>query len=147
MAESDLCLVHHRTSHLLLVVREDTTEFSARDREPQVIAAAVAAFQTNNRNRSQLGMERKDRMSIPCIATVGTRPIFYVVPVTQQLSKAVEMGQFSEHITQVRKCTVVGERRQLNEGMEMPDIRLEALKHYVLFRSLSKSLWSEFLAD
>ena len=92
-------------------------------------------------------MERKDSMSIPCIVTVGTRPIFYIVPVTEQLSVAVERGQCPEHTTEVRKCEVVGETGQLNEGMEMPDFRLEAMKHYILFRSLAKGLWSEFLAD
>ena len=146
-AQTGTCLVHHDTSLVLLVVHEGTAELSAKDREAQIIAAAVAAFQLNNRNRSHLGMERKDRMSIPCLAMVGTRPVFYVVPVTQQLSTAVERGQCPEHTTEVRKCAVVGERRQLDEGMEMPDFRLEALKHFVLFRSLAKSLWSEFLAD
>ena len=92
-------------------------------------------------------MERKDSMSIPCIVMVGTRPVFHVISVTEQLSAAVERGQCPEHMTEVRKCEVVGETGQLNEGMEMPDFRLEALKHYILFRSLAKGLWSGFLAD
>jgi len=144
-AQTDICLVHH-ASTILLIVQEDKTRLSAKDPEPQVIVEAIAAFQMNNRNRNQLGMERKDSMSIPCITMVGTRPIFYIVPVTQELSTAVERGQFPEHLTEVRKC-VVGKRGRLSEGMEQPDFRLEALKHYILFRSLAKSLWSEFLVD
>ena len=145
--QAGTCLVHYRIPLLLLVGHEYTNELSSRDREPQVIEAAVAAFQLNNHSRSQLGMEMKDSMLIPCIVTVGTRPIFYIVSVTKQLSVAVERGQCPEHMTEVRKCEVVGERGQLNEGMEMPDFRLEALKHYILFRFLAKSLWSEFLAN
>ncbi|KAN0088695.1 hypothetical protein V8E55_005752 [Tylopilus felleus] len=98
----------------------------------------------NNRNRARVGLEKRDSMSIPAITMVGTRPIFYVVPVTQELSTAVERGEHPEQSTEVRKC-VVGEKRRLSEGMEKPDFRLEALKHYALFRPLAKSLWLEFL--
>lgn len=143
LAQTDICLLHH-ASTILLVVQEDKTELSARDPEPQVIAEAVAAFQMNNRNRARLGLEKRDSMSIPAITMVGTRPIFYVVPVTQELSTAVERGIYPEHQTEVRKC-VVGDRRRLSEGMEKPDFRLEALKHYTLFHILAKVCWSEFV--
>ncbi|KAF8342802.1 uncharacterized protein EI90DRAFT_3030298 [Cantharellus anzutake] len=146
MVQTGVCLLHH-ASTILLVVQEGKTELSAKDPEPRVISEAIAAFQMNNSNRARLGLERKDSMSIPCITMVGTRPIFYVVPVTQQLSTAVARGEFPEHITEVRKCEVVGDRRRSSEGMEKPDYRLEALKHYTLFRSLAKSLWSGFLVD
>ncbi|KAI9566181.1 hypothetical protein HD554DRAFT_2315632 [Boletus coccyginus] len=142
--QTNICLVRH--SFILLIVQEDKT-LSAKDPEPQVIAGAVAAFQLNNRNRCQLGMDRKDSMSIPCIRIVGTRPIFYVVPVTKELTMAVEMGQYPEHLTEVRRCVVGEEKGRVSEGMEQLDFRLEALKHYILFRSLAKSLWSDFFAD
>jgi hypothetical protein len=145
MAQTDICLLH-RASAILLVVQEDKTELSAKDPEPQVIADAIAASQVTNRNRARLGLERKDSMSIPCITLIGTRPRLYVVPVTQQLSTAVERGDFPEHMTEVRKCVALVGGRRLSEGMEKPDFRLGALKHYTLFHSLAKSLWSEFLA-
>ena len=144
-AQTDICLVHH-ASTILLVVQEDRSDLSAKDTEPQVIAGAVAAFQMNNRNRARVGLEKMNSMSIPAITIFGTRPIFYVVPVTQELSTAVERGEYPEQLTEVRKCVVVGEKRRLSEGMEKLDFRLEALKHYALFRSLAKSLWLEFLS-
>jgi hypothetical protein len=142
-AQTDICLVDG-SSTILLVIQEDKTVYSGADPEPQVIAEAIAAFQTNNRNRTQLGLPRLESMSIPCITLVGTRPIFYIVPVTKSLNTAVENGQWPENVTEVKKC-VVGERRRLSEGMEQPDFRKDALKHYILFRPLAKNLWSEFL--
>lgn len=43
-ALTDICLLHHAASTILLVVQEDKTEASAKDPGPQVIADAVAAF-------------------------------------------------------------------------------------------------------
>ena len=140
--QTDICLLHH-ASTITLLFQEDKSELGA---ESKVIAEAIASFQENNRNRIRLGKERKNSMSIPCITMVGTRPIFYVVPVTQQLCTAVEQGEFPEQVTEVRKC-VVGAETQLSDGMERLDFRLEALKHFALFRSLAKSLWSDLLAD
>jgi hypothetical protein len=140
--QADICLLHN-ASTIFLLVQEDKSELSA---ESKVISQAIASFQENNRNRIRLGKRRKNSMSIPCITMVGTRPIFYVVPVTQQLCTSVEQGQHPEEATEVRKC-VVGAETQWSDGMERLDFRLEALKHYVLFRSLTEGLLSEILAD
>ena len=141
-AQTDICLLHH-ASTIFLLVQEDKSELNA---ESKVISEAIASFQENNRNRIWLGKSRKSSMSIPCITMVGTRPIFYVVPVTQQLCTAVERGQNPEEATEVTKC-VVGAETQLSDGMERLDFRLEALMHYVLFRSLTEGLLSDILAD
>ncbi|KIK61393.1 hypothetical protein GYMLUDRAFT_73383 [Collybiopsis luxurians FD-317 M1] len=145
-AQSDICLIHHHQSTILLLIKEDKTLLGPTDPEPQVIAEAIATFQMNNRNRTRRGLQTKKIMSIPCIMIVGTRPIFYVVPVTEQLSEAVEQGQYPEHKTQVLRY-VVGAGTRLTEGMEQPDLNEEALKHYVLFRSFAKRLWSELLSE
>ncbi|KAF9529859.1 hypothetical protein CPB83DRAFT_875338 [Crepidotus variabilis] len=133
-AQIDICLRNHALI-ILLVVQQEEIELKA-----------VAAFQRNNYNRAQIGLEMKDYMSIPAITTGGTRPIFYIIPVTQELSTAVERGEYPEHLTEVKKY-VVGDRRRLGEGMNNPDFRLEALKHYSLFLPLATSLWSEFLVE
>ncbi|KIJ17164.1 hypothetical protein PAXINDRAFT_73571 [Paxillus involutus ATCC 200175] len=142
--QADISLVNRCGPTICLIVQAARDPITGDDPEAQVIAKAIAAFQTNNRKRAHLGKEMKDSMSIPCITMVGTRPIFYVVPVTQELSKAVERGDYPEVVTKVRSCTVVGSG-WLSDGMDIPDFRLEALKHYVLFRPLAKSLWSQFL--
>lgn len=55
--------------------------------EPQ---GAIAAFQFNNRTRAQRGLPVLEEMEVPCIAVVGTRPSFLVVPVSEGLSDAAE---------------------------------------------------------
>jgi hypothetical protein len=80
-AQTDVSLIQG-SSTILLVVQEDETTISTRDPEPQVIAETIATFQCNNRTRVRLGQPELDAMTIPCITMIGTRLIFYLVPVT-----------------------------------------------------------------
>ncbi|KIJ17179.1 hypothetical protein PAXINDRAFT_111985 [Paxillus involutus ATCC 200175] len=121
--QADVCLVNRREPTICLIVQAAKVAFTGGDPEAQVIAKAIAAFQMNNLKRAHLGKEMKDSMSIPCITMVGTWPIFHVVPVTQELSKAVERGDYPEVVTKVRSCTVVGSG-WLSDGMDIPDFRL-----------------------
>jgi len=75
----------------------------------------------------------------------GTRPIFYLVPVTRELSEAVATGQYLLSPTVVKKCVVVSNSRNLSEGMETPDFRQVALQHYTAFRTLAEAHWSAFM--
>jgi hypothetical protein len=142
-ARSDVCLVH-LNSMILLVVQEDKTAFSSSDPEPQIIAEAIATFQHNNRKRVDLDLPQLDTMTIPCITMVGTRPFFYQIPVTQQLSNCVATGQFSSQPTVVRRCTPPA-RRRASEGMEVPDYRRIALQYYDAFRGVAKDCWTTYL--
>ena len=112
---------------------------------PQVIAEAIAAFQYNNRARSRIGLHELDAMTIPCITMVGTRPIFYKVPVTKALSNAVITAQYPQVTTHVTKCVVSSASRRLSEGMEVADFRKVALQHYDAFKVLAKTQWDVFL--
>jgi hypothetical protein len=143
LAQTDVCLVHG-SSTILLVVQEDKTAVSARDPEAQVIAEAIAAFQHNNRNRTRLGLEELDEMMIPCITMIGTRPIFYKVPVSKDLSNSVITAQYPQCSTSVMKCVVATASRRLSEGMEVPDFRKLALQHYDAFKVMAKNYWSIF---
>jgi hypothetical protein len=142
-ARSDVCLVH-LNSMILLVVQEDKTAFSLSDPEPQVIAEAIATFQHNNCKRTDLGLPELDTMTIPCITMVGTRPFFYQIPVTQQLSNSVVSGQFPPQPTVVRRCAPPA-RRRASEGMEVPEYRRTALQYYDAFRGVAKDCWTMFL--
>jgi len=84
-------------------------------------------------------------MTIPCIVMIGTRPIFYLVPVTRELSDAVARGQYPSSCTAVKKCVVISRSRRISEGMETPDFRQVALQHYAAFRPLAKAHWSAFI--
>jgi hypothetical protein len=52
------------------------------DAQSQIIAGAISAFQFNNRKRESLGCKALPSMTIPCVTMSGTRPTFYLVPVT-----------------------------------------------------------------
>ena len=129
---------------ILLVVQEDKTAFSSSDPEPQIIAGAIATFQHNNRKRADLGLPQLDTMTIPCITMVGTRPFFYQIPVTQQLSDSVATGQFPPQPTVVRRCAPPA-RRRASEGMEVPDYRRIALQYYDTFRGVAEDCWTKYL--
>ncbi|KIJ21258.1 hypothetical protein PAXINDRAFT_159434 [Paxillus involutus ATCC 200175] len=100
VAQTDVCLIHIPT-FVLLVLVVDKTLYNRTDAEVQVIAEAIAAFQFNNRKRKDRGLNPLNAMTIPCITMKGTRPIFYLVPVTTELSNAVITGQYLATQTQV----------------------------------------------
>ncbi|KAI0255664.1 hypothetical protein BJV78DRAFT_1177683 [Lactifluus subvellereus] len=144
-ARADISLVH-LSSVILLVVQEDKTTINPAeaDPEPQVIAGAIATFQHNNRKRAFLDLPTLDMMTIPCITMVGTRPFFYQVPVTSQLSNSVITGQYPLQPTFVRYCAPPS-RRRASEGMELPDYRCISLQYYNAFRDLAKTSWTKFI--
>ncbi|TDL20879.1 hypothetical protein BD410DRAFT_317814 [Rickenella mellea] len=137
-AKTDICLIN-RNSMILLVVHED---IGTKDPEPKVIADAIATFQHNNRKRREMGLDPIDAMTIPCITVIGTRPTFYMVPVTTQLSQSIITGQYPERTTVVTRCAPPS---RVFEGMEVPDYRRAALQYYTTFREQAKVCWSTFI--
>ena len=144
-AQTDVCLLH-RPTLVLLVLVEDKTLSNRTDAEAQVVAEAIAAFQFNNMKRGDSGLPLLDSMTIPCITMSGTRPTFYLVPVTQDLSNAVIQGHYPATQTQVSKCVTVGTHaRRPSEGMWDIEYRKLALKRLLAFKTLAKSHWRQFL--
>jgi hypothetical protein len=145
VAQTDVCLLDRRST-ILLVLQEDKTVFNPSDPEPQVIAEAIAAYQHNNQRRAGLGLPMLETMTVPCITMTGTRPTFYLVPVTQELSDAVITGQWPDVETKVVKCvTLAGHNRTLSEGMETPEYRKVAFQRMIAFKALAKSQWERFI--
>jgi hypothetical protein len=145
VAQTDVCLIHNPTFVLLVLVAEKTLTNRA-DAEPQVVAEAIAAFQFNNRKRREHGLDPLDAMTMPCIAMTGTRPTFYLVPVTIELSHAVITGQYPAHQTCVLRCgTVPTYTQRASAGMEDAEYRKLALKRFLAFKTLSRSHWVRIL--
>ena len=83
-------------------------------------------------------------MTIPAITMTGTRPTFFLVPVTVGLSNAVITGQYPAIQTQVLRCsTALAPARRA--GMEDTEYRQLALKHFLAFKMLAKSHWDRIL--
>ncbi|PPQ92889.1 hypothetical protein CVT25_010111 [Psilocybe cyanescens] len=140
-AQADVCLSLHRPPLVLLVLA------NRADAEARVIAESIAAFQFNNTKRGDCGLPLLNSMTIPCITMAGTRPTFYLVPVTQDLSNAVILGQYPATPTQVLKCVTVGTHdRCAREGMGDIEYRKLALTRLLAFKHLAKSHWQQFLA-
>jgi len=144
IAQTDLCLIQG-SSTILLIIQEDKTGFSQKDPEAQVIAEAIAAFQHNNLSRDRAGLDTVESMTIPAITMIGTRPIFYKIPVTQALSDAVARAQYPAFQTTVFKCIVNPLSRHQSDGMEVPEFRQDILKHYNAFKAVAKECWQTFI--
>jgi hypothetical protein len=101
------------------------------------MADAITAFQANNTRRARvLGEEVIDAKVMPGITLVGSSPTFYKIPVTKQLSQAVELGQFpvTQTIVYAHLPAVSCPARRLSEGMKPLDNRRHILACYEAFR-------------
>ncbi|KAF8067567.1 hypothetical protein FPV67DRAFT_1141351 [Lyophyllum atratum] len=144
VAETDVCLLY-RPRLALLVLLQDKTIFKISP-EAEVVGEAIAAFQSNNAKREASGLPPLDAMIVPCITMTGTRPTFYLVPVTQSLSDAVILGQYPATQTRVLRCvTTRAHAPTISEGMENLEYRRLALKRLLAFKTLAKSHWEQFL--
>ena len=87
-AKAHVSLIQGSSTIRLLVILEDATTPSTCDPDVQVTVEANKTFECNNRTRSRLGLPELDSMTIPCIMMIGTRPIFYLVPISRIPSAA-----------------------------------------------------------
>ncbi|KAF8486880.1 hypothetical protein DFH94DRAFT_5043 [Russula ochroleuca] len=148
-AQTDMCLLHRST--LILLVYKTLSDRT--DAEPQVVADAIAAFQFNNRKRESWGLVPLKSMTIPCITMSGTRPTFYLVPVSQALSTAVATGQNPPTETNVSKCVtalkhITGPHRyRASEGMEDTEYRKLALRRFLAFKMEALFHWVNIMHD
>ncbi|KAG2139286.1 hypothetical protein DEU56DRAFT_944180 [Suillus clintonianus] len=131
-------------SNLLLVLLMVKMLMGSSNVEARMVAGAIAGYQYqyNNNKRQEMGLRPLDAMTMPCITMVGTRPAFYLVPITEPLSEAVISGQFPSDRTEVLKCEVASDH---DGGMEAPEYRRVAFQYFVAFQSLAQSHWEKFL--
>jgi len=145
VAQSDVCLIH-RPIFILLVLVEDKILSSKANAESQVFAEAIAAFQFNNTKRTARGLDPLDAMTIPCITMSGTRPTFYLVPVTTELNDGVITGQYPATQIRILRCaTVLTRNRRASTGMEDVEYRKLALKRFLAFKALAEGHWRRIL--
>jgi hypothetical protein len=138
LAQTDIAVLH-TTSMVLLLIQEDKTRINRDDPEPQLIAEAIAAFQYNNKKRKYFDLPTLETMTIPAVTVVGTQPTFYLVPVTEELSRCVAAGIYPQHQTEVRCCRPP--LRGLGLGMEDVEYRRVALQYYATFLLLAREFW------
>ena len=122
---------------VLMLLQEDRTPVDA---EAQVIAQAIAAFQANNRVRTDACLNPLDRMVFPCITMVGTYPKFYLVPVTMGLSDCVSEGSppFQRTIV-LRHIPMVS----IRESMVLLEDRKKIIQCFEAFRKFVDNIGRE----
>ncbi|KAJ3559874.1 hypothetical protein NP233_g11154 [Leucocoprinus birnbaumii] len=91
--KTDVCIMD--ASDILLLVQEDKRHLDGSDPEPQLIAEAIAAFYNNNNTRVRaLGLPTLQNKIFPGITMKGTMPTFYKIPITAELVRAVQLGEY-----------------------------------------------------
>ncbi|KAI7861879.1 hypothetical protein K492DRAFT_102187, partial [Lichtheimia hyalospora FSU 10163] len=80
--------------------------FDLRITESQMVAEAIAAFQTNNRTRRNQGIPEENNVIFPCIIMLGTYPIFYLFEITKELADNVMFGTYPKIDTIIKKYQV-----------------------------------------
>ncbi|KAF8904770.1 hypothetical protein CPB84DRAFT_656135 [Gymnopilus junonius] len=131
----NICIVDRESNDIILVVQEDTY-FGCVNPHAQLIAEAIAAFQNNNNRRQMVGLRKCDRKVIPGIIMVGTSPSFFKIPVSQELVRCVERGQYPPTPTIVTGHVpdVPRPDRRFSEGMKPLDSRCAILQCYEAFK-------------
>jgi hypothetical protein len=143
-AQVDVCVESLNNTSLLLL-QEDKTNESFKDPEPQVIAEAIAAFQENNRIRSKRFLNPLDMMIFPCITMRGTFPVFYLVPITKNLSDCIKEGKYPERETTVLRHTPKVKRS--SDGMRPTENKKRILSCFESFRRFVDDLEKEVGED
>ena len=95
------------------------------DAEAQVIASAIAAFQSNTERRRDLGPNPLDAVTVPWITIADSCSAFYLVPVTMALSNAVIADRYTPTQTQVSQCPTAA---TCVAGIDMEDADLMIVK-------------------
>ena len=81
-------------------------------------------------------------MITPCITMTGTRPTFYLVPVTTELNDGVIAGQYPATQTRVLRCVIVETHtRRASTEIEDTEYRELALKCFLAYKAVAKSHW------
>jgi len=133
-AKTDVCVMD--TNGYLLLVQEDKRHLEIVDPEPQLVAEAIAAVQSNNRTRDLLGLDPLDVKVMAGITMTGTSPTFFKIPVTLELIGAIQRGEYpaTPTIVVMHRPAVPRPARRLSEGMRPLDNRRCILACFEAFR-------------
>ncbi|PCH33417.1 hypothetical protein WOLCODRAFT_111788 [Wolfiporia cocos MD-104 SS10] len=135
-AKPDVCIIDRDTNDIILLVQEDKRFGRGADAHAQLIAEAIAAFQYSNGRRRAVGLDELDSKVIPGVIIIGTSPSFFKIPVTRELARCVESGQFPHTPTIVTGHVpdIPHPKRRFSEGMRLLDNRRAILQCYEAFK-------------
>ena len=134
-AKMDVCVMDQ--NEILLLVQEDKQHIEPCDAKSQLVADAIAAFQFNNTRRQDvLGLPLLESKVMAGITITGTSPTFFTIPVTTELSQAVEAGQYpaTPTIVAMHVPDLPRPSRRLSEGMRPLDNTRQILACFEAFK-------------
>ncbi|KAJ7731820.1 hypothetical protein DFH07DRAFT_847003 [Mycena maculata] len=134
-ADTDVCVIDDHG--IILLVQEHKRREETRSPVPQLVAQAIAAFHSNNRQREQIfGLPPLPSKVVPGITMQGSAPTFFKVPVSQELVEAVMGGVYpaTETIVYAHLPTIPRPAERWNEGMTPVDNRLIIMSCYEVFK-------------
>lgn len=133
--KADLCLINGKDYQL--IVHEDKQHLESGEPEPQLIAEAIAAVQSNNRMRYLLlGLDPLDVEVMAGITMTGTYPTFFKIPVTLELIEAIRRGDYPDTptVVDIHSPEVPRPDHRLSEGMRPLDNRRSILACFEAFK-------------
>ena len=132
----NVCVVDQTSRSVRLLLQEDEGCLEGNDPEPQLIAGAIAAFQSHNFHLYSLGLPTAITAVIPGITMVGTAPTFYKISVNTTLVEAVRLGEYPVQTTTVRKLIPPVQKlwHFHQEGMQPLDNRAVILSCFEAFK-------------
>ncbi|TFK60559.1 hypothetical protein BDN72DRAFT_805619 [Pluteus cervinus] len=118
---------------------KDTTPTGTVDSEPRLIAEAIAAFFEFQEGHRRIGNKVPNYREIPGIVMKGTAPVFYRIPITDDLVRSIGDGTYPDQPTIVYRLLspVQDVSKYFSEGMQSLENRrvimqcFEAFKRYL----------------
>ncbi|TFY61516.1 hypothetical protein EVG20_g7026 [Dentipellis fragilis] len=135
LAAPKLCLYDYDADAYALIVQEGD-RFCPSASQASLIASAIAVFCYNNHSRETAGKEPLESKVMPGILMCGTAPIFYKIPVTAALARAVSEGTYPTEKTVISMHVPVLPRPELrySEGLKPLDNRRAILQCFEAFK-------------
>ncbi|TFK69929.1 hypothetical protein BDN72DRAFT_839680 [Pluteus cervinus] len=119
-------------------LRQDTSTGTV-DSEPRLIAEAIAAFFEFQEGHRRIGNKVPNHREIPGIIMKGTAPVFYRIPITDDLVRSIGDGTYPDQPTTIHRLLspVQDVSKYFSEGMQSLENRrvivrcFEAFKRYL----------------
>jgi hypothetical protein len=98
-----LCMLQTCSADMQVDATYSKRHMSREDPEQQLIAEVIAAFYENNKALRAAGLPTLQSKTFVGITMVGSAPIFYKIPVTEELLTCLATSQYPPHPTIVQK--------------------------------------------
>ncbi|KIL62201.1 hypothetical protein M378DRAFT_81563 [Amanita muscaria Koide BX008] len=133
-AKPDVCIIDRSSRDDIILITHMEKKFGRDPNPSQLVAGAIATFQHNNMCRRALGLDPLENKIIPGITMFGTMPTFFKIPITTELVKSIECGEYPATPTVVLGHVPDIPRHRQSDGMKPLDNRCLILQCFEAFK-------------